>query len=131
MGSRKGSHRSNKRKGVSRGRINAKNSSGPISSKHGSDPFANYTLQDLLKGKRLEIITAALLLSGKLKVDAVTFFRGSTVIQVGLLGQLNQKGSNNNNSKSNALADFLAENGDLTIDDIIAAFQKRMKQRRR
>lgn len=45
MGSRKGSHRSNKRKGVSRGRINAKNSSGPISSKHGSDPFANYTLQ--------------------------------------------------------------------------------------
>lgn len=69
-----------------------------------------------LKGKHLEIITAALLLSGKLKVDAVTFFRGSPAIQVGLLGQLNQKGSNNNNSKSNALADFLAENGDLTID---------------
>ena len=41
-----------------------------------------------------------------------------------IIRAVESEGSNNNNSKSNALADFLAENGDLTIDDIIAAFRR-------
>jgi|HigsolmetaAR204D_1030405.scaffolds.fasta_scaffold00769_9 hypothetical protein len=93
-------------------------------------PFASYTLQDLLKGKHLEIITAALLLSGKLKVDSVQLFRSSPVVQVNLLGQFLDNGGENGSDKSKALADFLEENGDMTIDDIIEAFQRRMKRKK-
>jgi len=93
-------------------------------------PFTSFTLEDLLKDKHLEIVAAALLLSGKLKVDAVTLFRNSPVIQVNLLGQFLANGNGNGNDKSNALADFLQENGDMTLDDIVDAFQKRMKSKK-
>lgn len=92
-------------------------------------PFTSFTLQDLLKGKHLEIVTAALLLSGKLKVDSVSLFRNSPAVQVNLLGQFLAKDSNGSD-KSKALADFLEEHGDMTIDDIIDAFQKRMKSKK-
>lgn len=100
-------------------RLSAKKKSSP-------SPFTSFTLHDLLKDKHLEIVTAALLLSGKLKVDSVQLFRGSPIIQVNLLGQFISQGASSD--KSNALAKFLEDNGDMTIDDIIDAFQKRMKK---
>lgn len=98
------------------------------SNKKNAVNFNDYSVHDLLKGKHLEIAAAALLLSGKLKVDSVQLFRDSTVVGVYLLGQFR---SGNNKDKSNALADFLEENGDMTLDDIVEAFQKRMKRKGR
>jgi hypothetical protein len=83
-----------------------------------------YSIQDLFKGKNLDLIAAALLLSGKLKVDSVELYRGSPVIAVTLLGQYMTPSK----SKQNALADFLEENGDMTLDDVFEALQKRMEK---
>jgi len=85
------------------------------------------SVQDLLRGKQLEIVTAALLITGKLKVDVISVFRDSPVISVNLLGQFRTKPVPSD--KSNALAQFLEENGDMTIDDIIDAISKRMSKR--
>ncbi|WP_238457927.1 hypothetical protein [Alkalihalobacterium alkalinitrilicum] len=89
-------------------------------------PITECSIQDLFKGKNLDLIAAALLLTGKLKVDSVELFRGSPVVVVTLLGKYLTTG----NDKSNALADFLEENGDMTLDDVFDAFQKRMEKGR-
>ncbi|QGG48832.1 hypothetical protein FTV88_2743 [Heliorestis convoluta] len=86
--------------------------------------ITDYGTHDLFLGKNLDIVTAALLLTGKLKVDSVKLFRGSPVVSVELLG----KYLNNNNEKSNKLAEFLKKNGDMTIDEVFEAFQKRMEK---
>ncbi|MCL7749418.1 hypothetical protein [Halalkalibacter alkaliphilus] len=85
---------------------------------------SSYNVQDLFTGKNLDIIAAALLLSGKLKVDAVELYRSSPVVTVTLLGEFLTPG----NDKSNALADFLKENGDMTLDDVFEAFQQRIEE---
>ncbi|WP_332628931.1 hypothetical protein [Halalkalibacter flavus] len=85
---------------------------------------SSYNIQDLFTGKNLDIIAAALLLSGKLKVDAVELYRASPVVSVTLLGEFLTPG----NDKSNALADFLKENGDMTLDDVFEAFQQRIEE---
>lgn len=46
-----------------------------------------YSIHDLFKDKKLEIVAAALLLTGKLKVDSVEIFRDSPVVNVTLIGQ--------------------------------------------
>lgn len=84
----------------------------------------DYSLHDLFKGKHLDIVAAALLLTGKLKVDSVELFRGSPVVVVTLLGKYCTK----ENKKANALSDFLEENGNMTLDDVFEAFQKRMEK---
>ncbi|WP_219914489.1 hypothetical protein [Thalassobacillus sp. CUG 92003] len=92
--------------------------------KNGSQPRPpkDFSIHDLFNGKNLDIVAAALLLTGKLKVDSVELYRGSPVVQVTLLGKFLTQEKN----KSNALAEFLDENGDLTIDDIFEAFQQRL-----
>jgi len=101
---------------------------GRISSASKNNPrLEDISVQDLLRGKQLEIVTAALLISGKLKVDVISVFRDSPVISVNLLGQFRTKP--NGSDKSKALAQFLEENGDMTIDDIIDAISKRMNKR--
>jgi len=84
--------------------------------------FQNIGIQDLLGGKQLEFVAAALLLTGKLQVDSVELFRGSPVINVNLVGKYTTK----NNNKSNPLSDFLDQNGDMTIDDIFDAFKNKL-----
>lgn len=85
-----------------------------------------YTIQDLLKGKDLEIIAASLLLLGKLKVESVVLFRDSPSIGVSLIGKYRSP----NDDKSNNMADFLEQNGDMTIDDVFDALSKRMNKKR-
>src|SRR5699024_4596481 len=75
--------------------------------------LADFSIQDLLKGKNLEIVAAALLLTGKLKVDSVELFRMSPVVNVTLVGKYVTRET----KKMNALANFLEENGDLTLDE--------------
>jgi len=82
---------------------------------------SQYTINDLLKGKDLEIIAASLLLLGKLKVDSIQLYRNSPTVSVTLIGAF-QNGS----QKNNKMADFLNENGDITIDEIFEGIQNRM-----
>ncbi|WP_252503844.1 hypothetical protein [Sporosarcina sp. Marseille-Q4943] len=84
---------------------------------------SSYTLNDLLKGKDLEIIAASLLLLGKLKVDSVELYRNSPSVSVTLIGAFQNDSKNNNK-----MADFLNENGDITIDEIFDGIQQRMNR---
>ncbi|WP_260989838.1 hypothetical protein [Paenibacillus xylanexedens] len=86
---------------------------------------ANTLLNGNLKGRNLELIVAALLVSGKLRVDAVTLFREATLV-VELVGQYKtlQKVTPSNQDK---LVQFLDEiGGDMTLNDVIRAFQQRI-----
>lgn len=85
---------------------------------------SNYTLNDLLKGKDLEIVAASLLLLGKLKVDSVQLYRNQPVIVVSLLGQFNKL----NDQKINDMANFLEQNGDMTLDEVFEGIKKRMNK---
>ncbi len=86
---------------------------------------SSYTLHDLLKGKDLEIITASLLLLGKLKVDYVSLFRNTPDVTVTLLGKYKKT----QEDKMNSLTEFLNDNGDITIDEVFEAFSKRMNRK--
>lgn len=88
---------------------------------------SKYTVEDLLKGNDLDIIAASLLLIGKLKVDSVELFRNTPNISVSLIG----KYRSTEDDKANNMADFLEQNGDMTIDDVFNAFSKRMNKKRK
>lgn len=88
---------------------------------------SKYTVQDLLKGKDLDIIAASLLLIGKLKVDSVELYRNTPNISVSLIGKFRSA----EDDKANNMADFLEQNGDMTIDDIFDALSKRMNKKRK
>lgn len=90
-------------------------------------PNSKYTVQDLLRGKDLDIIAASLLLLGKLKVESVQLFRNSPTITVTLLG----KYRSTPDDKVNNMADFLEQNGDMTMDDVFDALNKRMNKKRK
>ncbi len=96
------------------------------SNKSNRNKSSTYTLNDLLKGKDIEIVAASLLLLGKLKVDSVQLYRDRPVIAVSLLGEFKHM----NGQKVDEMTDFLAKNGDMTIDDIVEGFTKRMNKER-
>lgn len=75
----------------------------------------------LLNGNQMEIIVAALLLTGKLRVDAVQLFRQATMI-VSLTGRYKTIADSNNTSVNNMIK-FLNDNGNMTLDDVIQAFK--------
>jgi len=75
------------------------------------------SIMDSLQGNNLEIIVAALLVTGKLRVDAVQLFRQATMI-VSLVGQYNTL-KKMDNSNVNKLIDFINNNGNLTLDELI------------
>ncbi|MDW0112036.1 MULTISPECIES: hypothetical protein [Sporosarcina] len=83
---------------------------------------SSYTISDLLKGKDIEIIAATLLLLGKLKVDSVQIYRSQPIIYVSLLGEFKSSKAD----QVNTLTDFLAANGDLTMDEVFEGIKKRM-----
>ncbi|MHA6533657.1 hypothetical protein [Paenibacillus sp. BAC0078] len=73
--------------------------------------------------KGLEFTVAALLLSGKLRVDSVQMFTNATLV-IGLTGKyttLNDL-SNNNVDK---LVSFLDDNSSLTLNEIMSALKKK------
>ena len=90
------------------------------------NPNSKYTLGDLLKGKDLEIVAASLLLLGKLKVESAQLFRDKPVISVTLLGEFKSL----NDNKVNEMANFLKENGDLTLDEVFEGIKSRMSKDR-
>lgn len=83
---------------------------------------SNSTVLDSLQGHNLEFIVAALLVTGKLRVDAVQIFREATLI-VSLVGQYNtlKKMDNTNNANMNNLIDFINNNANLTVAELVQA----------
>jgi len=78
----------------------------------------------LIKSKKLEFITAALLLSGELIVDSVELDRRGGVV-VTLLGAFKQK---DNNKKINDLTSFLENNKDISLDDVFTALKDQLNK---
>ncbi|MFE6077007.1 hypothetical protein ACFVQB_21315 [Paenibacillus sp. NPDC057886] len=85
---------------------------------------ANALLNGNLNGKKLEFIVAALLVSGKLRVDNVTLFREATLV-VALTGKYKTL-QNLTPTNTDKLVEFLNQNGDMTLDDVMKAFQQKM-----
>ncbi len=89
------------------------------------DQLNNYSIQDLFQDKKLEIIAAALLLTGKLKVDSVEVFRNSSAVNVTLVGKYITKES----KKVNNMIHFMDENGDITLNEILEAMSSIMDRK--
>ncbi|BAU27355.1 hypothetical protein DFP93_102401 [Aneurinibacillus soli] len=88
-----------------------------------SSPFDH-----LFSSKQLEIITAALLLSGELVTDAIEFGRDGGIV-VSLVGKLqNPCQKNPQENRVGELAHFLRNNGTITLDEILAALKQRMQE---
>lgn len=79
----------------------------------------NSTILGSLQGNNLEFIVAALLITGKLRVDAVQLFREATMI-VSLVGQYNTL-KKMNNTNVNDLINFINNNANLTLNELIQA----------
>ncbi|WP_100012137.1 hypothetical protein [Lentibacillus sediminis] len=86
----------------------------------------SYTTADLLSDRNLEIIAAALLVTGKLRIDYVSIYRDEPAIDVLLTGAFLQPNSKNKNMDQ--MAKFLKENGNMTVDDIIGAINQRLNE---
>ncbi|MFJ7936193.1 hypothetical protein [Sporosarcina sp. NPDC096371] len=96
------------------------------SNKFNQNKNSTYTLNDLLKGKDIEIVAASLLLLGKLKVDSVTLYRDRPVVAVTLLGEFKKI----DGKKVDEMSDFLEKNGHMTIDELFDGIKKRMNRDR-
>ncbi|WP_026702709.1 hypothetical protein [Salibacterium aidingense] len=83
-----------------------------------------YTMSDLFQGENLDIIAAVLLITGKLRVNSAELYRGEPTVLVTLIGEYRKSSS----SKSEKLAAFLEENGDMTVDDVLHAVRRRMQE---
>ncbi|KQL43982.1 hypothetical protein AN963_21285 [Brevibacillus choshinensis] len=77
-----------------------------------------------LNGNNLELIVAVLLLTGKLRVDAVQLFRQATMI-VSLTGKYITLGDLSNNNVDNMLK-LLNDNGNMTVDEMIQGLKNKM-----
>lgn len=75
------------------------------------------------KNKSLEYTVAALLLTGKLRVDSVQLFREASLV-VTLTGQYKTLASMNG-SNIDRMVKFLDNNGDMTLNEVIAALKKK------
>ncbi|WP_246070779.1 hypothetical protein [Paenibacillus kobensis] len=75
---------------------------------------------DYVKENNIEIIVAALLLSGKLRFDAVQLFREATLI-ISLVGKYETL-VDLNNKDIDRMVKLFKDNGDKTINEIIKEF---------
>lgn len=80
----------------------------------------NASIFAALQGKNMEILVAALLLTGKLRVDSVTLYRQATVV-IGLTGKYKTLGGFSNLEH---MVGFLSDNKNMTLDEVVRAFQK-------
>ncbi|GIP52030.1 hypothetical protein [Paenibacillus vini] len=75
----------------------------------------------LLQGnKKLELVVAALLLTGRLKVDSIQLYTDSSLF-VSLVGKFKTL----NNDTVDKLVNFMNENGDITLNDFMEALKKK------
>lgn len=74
--------------------------------------------------KGLEYTVAALLLTGKLRVDSVQMYRDASLF-VSLVGKYKSLSDLNSNSNVDKLVSFLDENSNLTLNEIMTALKKK------
>jgi len=79
------------------------------------------------KEKNLDIVVAALLLTGRLRVDSIQLFRDASMI-VGLVGKYKTI-SGLNTSNVEKMVDFLNKNGSMTLDEVIEAIGQKAEKR--
>jgi len=70
-----------------------------------------------------EILVIALLLAGELAIDSILIDREGT-FQVILEGKLRQ-----NEEHADKMANFLEQNGSLTLDDVVEGLRRRLNRR--
>ncbi|TYA13713.1 hypothetical protein FRY98_10315 [Paenibacillus faecis] len=70
--------------------------------------------------KKLELVVAALLLTGRLKVDSVQLYTDSSLF-VSLVGKFKTL----NNDTVDKLVNFMNENGNITLNDFMEALKKK------
>lgn len=78
------------------------------------------TLPILQGNKKLELIVAALLFTGKLKVDSIQLNTDSTLL-VNLAGKFKTL----NNDNVDKLVSFMNDNGNITLNDFMEALKKK------
>lgn len=83
------------------------------------------TTADLLLGRNLEIIAAALLLTGKLKIRYISIFREEPRIDTLMSGRLQ---TNSEKSNINQVSELLNKNGDMTINELFEGINQRLKE---
>lgn len=86
----------------------------------------SYTAADLLLGRNIEIIAAALLITGKMRVRFVTIHREEPRVDALISGNLIQP--NSGNSNMNIMKNFLKDNGDMTVNEIVEAIDQRINE---
>jgi hypothetical protein len=72
---------------------------------------------------RIELAVAALLLTGKLKVDSVELFREASLI-ISLIGKYDTL-TQPDSTSVDKLMNFLDQNGNTTMNDILNALRKK------
>ncbi|MEF2968869.1 hypothetical protein V3851_24025 [Paenibacillus sp. M1] len=80
----------------------------------------NNSLPIFRGNKKLELTVAALLLTGKLKVDSVQLYTDASLF-VSLVGKFKTTG----NDSVDKLVNFMNENGNMTLNDIMEALKKK------
>lgn len=70
--------------------------------------------------KKLELVVAALLLTGRLKMDSVQLYTDSSLF-VSLVGKFKTL----NNDTVDKLVNFMNENGNITLNDFMEALKKK------
>ncbi|QYK62000.1 hypothetical protein [Paenibacillus sp. S25] len=84
---------------------------------------SNSAIFSALQGKNVEVLVAALLLTGKLNVDSVTLYRQATLF-LGLTGKYKTLASTPSNVDN--MVKFLNDNGNMTLDQVIQAFSQKV-----
>ncbi|WP_018922996.1 hypothetical protein [Salsuginibacillus kocurii] len=93
----------------------------------GKDYKDPVSVHDLFSGKHLEIVTAALILSGKLDVYSIELFRTDPLVGVYLIGGFPSFPENNENGIE-PLAKFMEDNPDMTVAELIQRFEENKKE---
>lgn len=82
---------------------------------------SDHPFKQLLTGKKIELVTAALLIQGKLTVDQVALDRKGGVT-VALVGQFQKQESKNTTD----LLNFFDSHGNMTMDEVFDALKKKI-----
>ncbi|PWW02741.1 hypothetical protein DFQ01_10815 [Paenibacillus cellulosilyticus] len=80
------------------------------------------SVSDCVKERKIEIIIAALLLSGKLRFDSIQLFREAALV-VSLVGKYETLVDLNNNDLIR-ISELFNKNGNMTINEIIEQINK-------
>lgn len=95
----------------------------PLGKRNNSNSKKKTPASLIKENKGLELAVAALLLTGKLKVDSVQLFTDASLV-ISLVGKY-KKLSDISDSNVEKLVNFMNDNGGLTLNDLMEALKKK------